>query len=77
MKMEHPDCSETLAYKIQTPGSYPEESIQQVQEVSIFLDFWTWSVRLLGLFYLKMRAVRTFSFWKCSPNETASHLRRF
>jgi len=23
------DCSETLAYKIQTPGNYPEESIQQ------------------------------------------------
>jgi len=27
MKMEQ--CSETSAYKIQTPGSYPEESIQQ------------------------------------------------
>ena len=23
-------CSETSAYKIQTPGNYPEESIQQV-----------------------------------------------
>ena len=23
------ECSETLAYKIQTPGNYPEESIQQ------------------------------------------------
>jgi len=22
------ECSETLAYKIQTPGNYPEESIQ-------------------------------------------------
>ena len=27
MKMEQ--CSETSAYKIQTPGNYPEESIQQ------------------------------------------------
>ena len=26
MKMEQ--CSETSAYKIQTPGNYPEESIQ-------------------------------------------------
>jgi len=26
--MEHTECSETSAYKIQTPGDYPEESIQ-------------------------------------------------
>jgi hypothetical protein len=29
MKMEQRECSEMLAYKIQTPGNYPEESIQQ------------------------------------------------
>jgi hypothetical protein len=29
MKMEQTECSETLAHKIQTPGNYPEESIQQ------------------------------------------------
>ena len=28
MKMEQKVCSEILAYKIQTPGNYPEESIQ-------------------------------------------------
>jgi hypothetical protein len=28
MKMEQTECSETLAYKIQTPGNYPEESVQ-------------------------------------------------
>jgi hypothetical protein len=28
MKMEQIECSEMLAYKIQTPGNYPEESIQ-------------------------------------------------
>ena len=27
MKMERTECSETLTYKIQTPGNYPEESI--------------------------------------------------
>jgi len=27
--MEQTECSETSAYKIQTPGNYPEESIQQ------------------------------------------------
>jgi len=29
MKVEQTECSETLAYKIQMPGNYPEESIQQ------------------------------------------------
>jgi hypothetical protein len=28
MMMERTECSETSAYKIQTPGNYPEESIQ-------------------------------------------------
>jgi len=28
MKMEQTECSETLAYKIQRPGNYPEECIQ-------------------------------------------------
>jgi len=27
--MEQTECSETSAYKIQTPGNYPQESIQQ------------------------------------------------
>jgi len=29
MKMEQRECSEKSAYKIQTPGNYPEERIQQ------------------------------------------------
>jgi hypothetical protein len=28
MKMEKIECSKTSAYKIQTPGNYPEENIQ-------------------------------------------------
>jgi hypothetical protein len=27
--MEQIECSETSAYKIQTPGNYPEENIRQ------------------------------------------------
>jgi hypothetical protein len=27
--MEQTECSETSAYKIQTPGNYPEESVQR------------------------------------------------
>jgi hypothetical protein len=30
--MEQTECSETSAYKIQTPGNYPEENIQQKQD---------------------------------------------
>jgi len=30
MKMEPTECSEMSAYKIQTPGNYPKESIQKV-----------------------------------------------
>jgi len=28
MKMEQTECSETSAYKFQTPGNHPKESIQ-------------------------------------------------
>ena len=31
MKMEQTECSETTAYKIQAPGNYPEEKIQQTK----------------------------------------------
>jgi len=36
MKMEQTECSEMLAYKIQTPWNYPEESTQQMK---IYLNF--------------------------------------
>jgi len=31
MKVEQTECSETSAYKIQTPGNYAEENIQQTE----------------------------------------------
>jgi hypothetical protein len=34
VKMEQTEYSETLAYKIQMPGNYPEESIQQDENSS-------------------------------------------
>jgi hypothetical protein len=33
MKMEQIECSETSAYKIQTPGNHPEENIQKIKIV--------------------------------------------
>jgi hypothetical protein len=32
MKMEQTECFETSAHKIQTPGNYPEESIQHSEQ---------------------------------------------
>jgi hypothetical protein len=32
MKMEQIECSETSAYKIQTPENYPEENIQHARQ---------------------------------------------
>jgi hypothetical protein len=36
-KMEQTECSETSAYKIRTPGNYPEENIKQ--EVSALRNY--------------------------------------
>jgi len=35
MKMEQTECSERSAYKIQTPGNYPEENIQRTEHGEI------------------------------------------
>jgi hypothetical protein len=32
MKMEQTECSETSAYKIKTPGNYPEENTQHTEQ---------------------------------------------
>ena len=31
MKVEQTECSETCAYKLQTPGNYPKENIQHTE----------------------------------------------
>jgi hypothetical protein len=36
MKVEQIECSETLAYKIQMPGNYPEENIQRTEHGKSF-----------------------------------------
>jgi len=45
--MEQTECSETSAYKIQTPGNYPEESIQHSEHGESFKSiistvYWIW-----------------------------------
>jgi len=57
MKMEKTECSETSAYKIQTPGNYPEENIQHTEhgeslKSSILVSFFetTQSCRCMPIF---------------------------
>ena len=42
MKTEQTECSETLTYKIQMPGNYPEENIQNFLLVSLWLYLPQW-----------------------------------
>jgi len=41
MKMEQTECSETSAYKIQTPGNHPKDSIQH-------WNLFTWHRQWIG-----------------------------
>jgi len=45
MKMEQTECSEMSAYKIQTPGNYPEENIQHSEHGKSLKS------RIMGLCY--------------------------
>ena len=40
MKTEQTECSETSAYKIQTPGNYPEESLSYYIYIYIYISFY-------------------------------------
>jgi hypothetical protein len=40
MKIEQTECSETLAYKIQTPENYPEESIRHSRFLFLIKYYW-------------------------------------
>jgi hypothetical protein len=63
VKNTQTECSETSAYKIQTPGNYPEENIQQkytglkCSRVFFFGDI----IRVISVFHV-VRAVHKFDF---------------
>ena len=60
MKMEQTECSETSAYKIQMPGNYPEESIQQWYD--LMLDHQVTSMYSYRNIYMG----RMLILWSCS-----------
>jgi hypothetical protein len=64
--MEQTECSETSAYKIQTPGNHPEASIQHLQHgESLKSGVYVSSLSVLVLFFLddlpKILVSTTFS----------------
>jgi len=56
MKMEQTECSETLAYKIQMLGNYPEESLRH-SEHGRSLKSRRLSLCLAYVFRLQLQAV--------------------
>jgi hypothetical protein len=49
MEVEHTDCSETLAFKLQTPGNNTEESIRHIfisSSLNIFAKHASWDLAL-------------------------------
>jgi len=65
-KMEQTECSETSAYKIQTPGNYPEGSIQRVHLTVYFgmdrksleaFDIATWGLLSLPLLVAHLKTM--------------------
>jgi hypothetical protein len=44
MKMEQTECFETVAYKIQTLGNYPEESIQHFDVYRVCVLYKAWGL---------------------------------
>ena len=62
-KMEETECSETLAYKIQMPGNYPEESIQH-SEHSESLK----SIMIRESYVLILNNYKLWYSWNCEDS---------
>jgi len=59
--MEHTECSETSAYKIQMPGNYREESMQHSED----------GKSLNSRIYMMLYGLcRDWNFVDCSPSQT-------
>jgi len=45
--MEQTECSEMSAYKIQTPGNYPEENIQHTEQQKFEIKIYNLCLKLV------------------------------
>jgi len=75
MKMEHTVCSETSAYKIQTPGNCPEERVQHLEHGESFksVKFNLYGFRFCVIVFLKL-ITRTHSFEPHVKREVSVHV---
>jgi len=58
MKIKQTECSETSAYKIQTPGNYPEETIKK----------YAFAGNLKPIFPLQVSLPYFIEDFRCYPN---------
>jgi hypothetical protein len=76
MKMEQTECSETSAHKIQTPGNYPEENIQQFNTCYMKYGF-TYLPLKKGPTGCPETSVRNYhNTLRNNPEECSAHLLR-
>jgi hypothetical protein len=68
MDMKQTECSETSAYKIQAPGNYPEENIQEILSAQSYPDRF-WGPLVLSFNWLFTGTVESWS-WPHISNYT-------
>jgi hypothetical protein len=63
MNMEQTQCSETSAYKIQTPGNYPEESIRHSEHVESLKSRRVYPLRLVTVILICYSMVSSICYF--------------
>jgi len=69
MKMDKTECSETSAYKIQTPRNYPEENIQHTEHGESLKST---ALKMLKHLWLRRIIVQGFYFSRGFWNQAAA-----
>jgi hypothetical protein len=64
MKMEQIEYSETSAYKIQTPGNYPEENIQHTEHGESFKSRICLLIDIICYSYVQFRRMNPYEDWQ-------------
>jgi hypothetical protein len=67
--MDKTECSEKSAYRIQTPGNYPEENIQHKEHGESLKST---ALKMLKHLWLRRIIVQEFYFSRGSWNQTAA-----
>jgi hypothetical protein len=74
MKMEQIECSETSAYKIKTPGNYPEEIIRYSEHGEILKSRLSKLIYFASFSYVALLILLKFCLCVRSPNDFSDHM---